>query len=106
MASLPTGSDKLLEIRTAYIDFSVKSKGRVAYRYPKRDSGASSLRVVGTDLEQINIPVESISEKYSDHTGIAFHEITLPPLFFEQTDYAITVRSRGGQTLTFVNGKP
>ena len=101
MASLPTGSDKLLEIRTAYIDFSVKSKGRVAYRYPKGDTGASSLRVVGTDIEQINIPVESISEKYSDHTGLAFHEITVPPLFFEQTDYAVTVRSRGGQTVTF-----
>ena len=101
MVSLPTGSDKLLEIRTAYIDFSVKSKGRVAYRYSERETGASSLKVGGTDLEQINIPVDSILEKYSDHTGIAFHEIMLPPLFFEQTDYALTIRARDGGALTF-----
>ena len=100
MALLPTGSDKLLEVRTAYIDFSVKSKGRVA-RYPEGDKGASSLKVVGMDIEQIHVPVERISEKYQDHTGNAFHEITLPPLFFEQTDYALTVRARNEEALTF-----
>ena len=101
MALLPTGSDKLLEIRTAYVDFSLKSKGRMVFRLPKGDSGNSSLRVVGMDIEQINVPVENISENYSDHTGMAFHEISLSPLLFEQTDYSLTIRSRNGKALTF-----
>ena len=101
MGLLHTGSDKLLEIRTAHIDFVIKSKGKMACPYPDKDTGSSTVKIAGIDIEQINIPEKNILEKYSVQEGVSFHEITLSPLFFEQTDYVMTIRSREGKTLKF-----
>ena len=101
MASLPTGSDKLLEIRTAYVDIVIKSKGRQSCCAGKSGTGASSLKVVGLDLEQVSVPVQDISEKYTDHEGLSIHEYRIEPLFFEQTDYVVTVRAKNVETLDF-----
>lgn len=100
MGSLPTGSDKLLEIHTAYVDLSLKTKGRGLHYY-EGDTGVSSLKVIGSDIEQISIPAENILEYYTGHEGVALHEITLSPLFFEQTDYILTINAKRGGALTF-----
>ncbi len=101
MDSLPTGSDRILEIRSAYADIVIKPKGRQRPGSQQSGSGSSSLRVFGADLESIRIPCQNISEEYPDHKGNAIHEIILAPLFFEQTDYNITIRARNGEVLEF-----
>ena len=90
MASLLTGSDKLLEIRTAHIDLIIKCKGRPTACTRKNGAASSSLRVIGADIKQISVPVQSIEEKYTDHKGIAVHEIGVLPLFFERKRQIMT----------------
>lgn len=100
MDSLPTGSDRILEIRSAYADLVIKPKGR-QISAPVSGAGSSSLRVFGADLEAIRIPGQNVSEDYTDHKGNAIHELKVFPLFFEQTDYNIMIRSRNGEALEF-----
>lgn len=101
MASHLTGSDKILEIRTAHIDLIIKCKGRPAVCTWETGAASSSLRVIGADLEQISVPVQNIAEKYAGHKGIAVHEFNVLPLFFEQTDYVVTIQSKNGEALQF-----
>ena len=101
MASLPTGSDKLLEIRTAYIDLIIKCKGKPAVCTWESGAASSSLLVSGIDIEKIGVPAQVIVEKYADHKGIADHKINVLPLFFEQTDYVVTIQSKNSETLQF-----
>ena len=96
MDLLPTGSDRLLEIRTTYVDLVIKSKGR-----RPQCEGASSLRVVGLDIKQISVPVLEITENYTQHEGVAVHEYSVAPLFFEQTDYEVTVRAKAEEQIEF-----
>ena len=100
MVSLPTGSDKLLDIRTANIEFVIKTKGKQAASAVK-DTGVSSLKVAGLNIERISIPAQEKAEEYSKHEGNAIHEFEVAPLFYEQTDYILTVRSRNGEPLEF-----
>ena len=101
MASLPTGSDKLLEIRTAYIDLIIKYKGKPVVCTWESGAASSSLLVSGIDIEKIGVPAQSIAEKYADHKGIADHKINVLPLFFEQTDYVVTIQSKNSEALQF-----
>ena len=59
------------------------------------------LKVVALNLEQVSIPTQSMVEQYADHKGVSIHDYLIQPLFFEQTDYIITIRAKGGQTLEF-----
>ena len=101
MASLLIGSDKLIEIRTAYVDVVVKTKGRQPQCTWKIDTGTSSLKVMAMDLKQVSVPVQDVAERYTDHKGIAFHEYCISPIFFEQTDYVVTIRSKNQEELSF-----
>ena len=101
MASLPTGSDKLLEIRTAYIDLIIKYKGKPAVCTWESGAASSSLLVSGIDIEKIGVPAQGFTEKYADHKGIADHKIDVLPLFFEQTDYVVTIQSKNNESLQF-----
>lgn len=101
MALLPTGSDRLAEIRTAYVDIVIKSKGKQIYGTAESDAESSSLKVVGLDLEQVSIPSRGKTEKYSDHRGLSVHEYWISPLFFEQTDYLVTIHAKNGEALEF-----
>lgn len=101
MALLPTGSDKLLEIRTANVDFVIKSKGKQTAGVIKNDTASSSLKVLAVDVERISIPCLEMSEEYRDHKGYAAHDFTIVPLFFEQTDYVLTIKARNGESLAF-----
>ena len=101
MASHLTGSEKLLEIRTAHIDLIIKCKGRPAVCTWEAGAASSSLRVYGADIKSISIPVQGIAENYADHKGIARHELCVLPLFFEQTDYVVTIQSKNGEPVQF-----
>lgn len=103
MASLLTGSDKCLEIRTACIDIVIKAKGKGRQTSIIDGIGvkSSSLKVVGVDLERISVPIQGIDETYSSCKGMSIHELPVNPLYFEQTDYVLTVRSRNGSKLEF-----
>lgn len=101
MASLPTGSDKLLEIRTANVDIVIKSKGKQTASVIKNDARSSSLKVVAVDVERISVPIQGVSEEYHDHAGYAAHDFMVEPLFFEQTDYVVTIKARNGEALEF-----
>lgn len=102
MDSLPTGSDKLLEIRSGNIYFVIKSKNPYPYtadtnifRQP------SELEVTGTDVTSVRIfgdekiPANSISD------GVSSYNICTSPLFFEQTDYEIVIRNTDGEPVSF-----
>ena len=101
MASHPTGSDKILDIRTAHVDFIIKCKGGQTVCTWETGAALSSLRVVGADINEISVPVQGIAEKYADHMGMAVHEFSILPLFYEQTDYVVTVQSKDGEPLQF-----
>lgn len=101
MDSLPIGSDTLLSIRTSRIDFIIKSKGKAKPLAVDPNGERSALRIVGVDVEGIRITQQGISETYKDNSGISIHEINVSPLFFEQTDYVITIKSRDGSRLEF-----
>lgn len=106
MVSLPTGSDKLLEIRTASVDIVIKSKGKQTQSVNKNDAKSSSLKVVAMDVIRIAVPVQGLSEEYHDHTGYAVHDFRVEPLFFEQTDYVVTIKARHGEALEFQSNSP
>lgn len=101
MASLPTGSDRLLEIRTAKVDMVIKSKGKQMQSAIETGMRSSSLRVVAENVERINVPLHEMSEEYHEHEGVAVHEIKVAPLFFEQTDYVVTIKARNNEQLIF-----
>ena len=101
MASHLTGSEKLLEIRTAHIDLIIKCKGRPAVCTWEAGAASSSLRVYGADIKSISIPVQGIAEKHTDHKGFIQHELSVLPLFIEQTDYVVTIQSKNGEPVQF-----
>ena len=101
MASHPTGSDKLLEIRTAHVDFIIKCKGRPAVCTWESGAASSSLQVIGADLNAVSVPAQGIAEKISGHQSRAIYECNVLPLFFEQTDYVVTIQSKNGEPLQF-----
>ena len=93
MVLLPTGSNKILEVHTSEINIVIKTK--------KAWSGISTQKISsviidGNHIKQINIlAVESDTECKGAEFGR--YEIAAPPLFFEQTDYEIIIRSMNGQ---------
>lgn len=101
MALLPTGSDRLLEIRTEIIDVVIKSKGKRTAGAWQKGAGSSSLRVVARNLERVSIPSLEMVEQYTDHRGVSVHDYRIQPLFFEQTDYIVTIQAKGRQALEF-----
>ena len=101
MALPPTGSDRLLEIRTEFIDLVIKSKGKQNAGLWQEGAGASSLKVVARNLKRVSIPAQKMTEQYTDHKGVSVHDYHVSPLFFEQTDYIITIQAKAGETLEF-----
>lgn len=106
MASLPTGSDKLLEIRTANVDIVIKTKGKQIQSIITNDARSSSLKVVAVDVERISVPFQGMSEEYHDHAGYAVHDFMVEPLLFEQTDYVVTIKARNAEVLEFQSNSP
>lgn len=101
MGLLPTGSDKLLEIQSGNIHVVMKSKNP----HPNLTNKSilqqpSELRVTGANITSVRIFGE---EKIADHNGIisaSSYSIHTSPLFFEQTDYEIIVKSTDGKSVS------
>ena len=101
MDSLPTGSDKLLEIQSGNIYVVIKSKNP----HPNLTNKSillqpSELRVTGVNVTSVKIFGEEKIAAGNGAVGASFYNIHTSPLFFEQTDYEIIVRSKDGKTVS------
>ena len=101
MGSLPTGSDKLLEIQSGNTYVVIKSKNP----HPNLTNAGilrqpSELRVTGVDVHSIRIFGEEKLAAGNGAVGASFYSIPTFPLFFEQTDYEILVRSKDGKSVS------
>ena len=102
MGSLPTGSNKLLEIKTGNIYVVIKSKNP----YPNLTNKSimeqpSELRIMGADIKSVKVFGD---EKIASDNGVinaAFYSIKTFPLFFEQADYEIIIKSIDGKSVSF-----
>ncbi len=89
MALLHTGSNKILEINTSEVNIVIKSK--------KNWEGVtldqlSSVVINGSHIKKINIEAANVKYDYEEENA-ALYNISVPPIFFEQTDYEIVVNS-------------
>ena len=101
MGSLPTGSDKLLEIQSGETYVVIKSKNP----HPNLTNKSilqqpSELRVTGTDVTSVKIFGEEKIAADNGAVGASFYNIHTSPLFFEQTDYEVIVKSRDGKSVS------
>ena len=94
MDSLPTGSNKLLEITTGNIQVVIKSKkDHPSVTNKSFLQQTSELRATGTDVQSIKILGEEKALIDNNNLSASFCSIKTCPLFFEQTDYEIIVQS-------------
>ena len=101
MGSLPTGSDKLLEIQSGETYVVIKSKNP----HPNLTNKSilqqpSELRVTGVDVNSVKIFGEEKMAADNGAVGASFYSIHTSPLFFEQTDYEVIVKSRDGKSVS------
>ncbi len=101
MDSLPTGSNKLLEIQSGNIYVVIKSKNP----HPNLTNlnilrQPSELRVTGVNVGSIRIFGEEKVAPGNGAIGASNYSIPTPPLFFEQTDYEIIIRSKDGKSVS------
>lgn len=102
MALLPIGSDKLLEIRTDKVNVVIKSKKKITV-LPSNEARSSSLAINGYNIERVKIENQGIEELYQDTKGYSVQQLSVSPLFFEQTDYELIIKSRNNETVSFWN---
>ena len=102
MAILPTGSDKLLEIRTDKVNVVIKSKKKITV-LPSNEARSSSLEINGYNIERVKIENQGIEELYQDTKGYSVQQLSVSPLFFEQTDYELIIKSRNHESVSFWN---
>lgn len=101
MALLPTGSDKLLEIQSGNIYVVIKSKNPHPNLTNKSILQQSSeLRVTGVNVNSVKIFGEEKIAANNDAIGASSYNIYTSPLFFEQTDYEIIVKSSDGKSVS------
>ncbi len=100
MGSLPTGSDKLLEIQSGNIHVVIKSKNP----HPNLTNESflqqpSELRLTGANVNSVRIFGEEKVASDNGAIGASSYSIRTSPLFFEQTDYEIIVKSTDGKSV-------
>ena len=101
MASLPIGSNKILEVHTKSVSLVIKSKKTQAFVDESLVmSQNSSIGITTATLEKVKIDCCNIEETYEE-TQKACVSIPVCPLFFEQTDYEVVVQSRDGKSVSF-----
>ena len=101
MGSRPTGSDKLLEIRSGNIHVVIKSKNL----HPNLINQSilkqpSDLRVTGVDVSSVKILGEEKLATDNGAIGASSYTLHTSPLFFEQTDYEVIVKSTDGKSVS------
>lgn len=102
MALLPTGSDKLLEIRTDKVNVVIKSKKKITV-LSSNEARYSSLAINGYNIERVKIESQEIEELYQDTKEYSVQKLSVSPLFFEQTDYELIIKSRNHESVSFWN---
>ena len=101
MDSLPTGSDKLLELRAGNIYVVIKSKNP----HPRLSGDRilqqnSEIRISGMQVSSVKIWGAEKIPADNGKLNASFYAFSVAPLFFEQTDYEILVRSRDGKPVS------
>ncbi len=99
MALLPTGSDKLIEITTEKLNVVIKSRKNWQGDISNR---SSSLVLDGRRIKEVNLWALEDSIECED-LNYAHYDFEIPPIFFEQTDYEIIIKSNDGSELSFWN---
>lgn len=99
MALLPTGSNKVLEIHSFEVDIVIKEKKARLGSTREQDS---TLLVSGERIDRIYIPALE-KDIECEEAEFGSYEIGVPPLFFEQTDYELIIKSRNGGKAAFWN---
>ncbi len=95
MASLHTGSDKILEIRSTDLYVTLKSKN-TRRSFAGTSEKISNVTVSGNGIEYLRI----LGEEAAGEGGLfaVSYSVPVEPLFFEQSDYELIVESRNGQS--------
>lgn len=102
MASLPIGSNKILEIQSGNIHVVIKSKTHhPTITYDVISEANSSIRVTGLDVKSVKIYGDEKIADNGDAVSASSQSFTVYPMFFEQTDYEIVIQGEKGDNLSF-----
>lgn len=93
----PTGSDRLLEVKTDCVTFMIKGKRRAYGGAGEKEN--SILVVKGVNVKDILVNGQSTIVDKQD--GATIRQIQISPMFFEQTYYEIIVQSICGNEVSF-----
>ena len=101
MDLLPTGSNKLLEIQSGNIYVVIKSKNP----HPNLTNKSilqqpSELRITGVGVNSVKIFGKEKIATDNGAIGASSYTVRTSPLFFEQTDYEIIVKSTDGKSVS------
>ena len=100
MASLPSGSNKILEVHTESVSIVIKSKKTQVFIDPETImSQDSTVDIKAVNLRRIKIETCDVNTDYE--SSQANVSIPVKPLFFEQTDYEIVIQSKDGKPVKF-----
>ena len=106
MASLPIGSNKILEVHTNSVSLVIKSKKKQAFVDESLVmSQNSSIDVTASRLERVKVDSYEVDNIYDESIN-SIVNIVVPPLFFEQTDYEIVVQSKDGKSVSCWHENP
>ena len=106
MASLPTGSNKILEVHTESVSVVIKSKKSQVFIDPDAImSQDSTVDITAINLRRVKIYPCDIDADYESSSQSCV-QLAVAPLFFEQTDYEIVIQSKDGKAVTFWHENP
>ena len=106
MALLPIGSNKILEVHTESVSIVIKSKKSQVFIDPDTImSQDSTVDITAVNLRRVKIDSCDIDADYESSSQSCV-QLTVPPLFFEQTDYEIVIQSKDDKAVTFWHENP
>ena len=106
MASLPSGSNKILEVHTESVSIVIKSKkSQVFIDTDAIMSQDSTVDITAVNLRRVKVESCDIDADY-DSSSQSCIQLVVSPLFFEQTDYEIVIQSKDGKAVTFWHENP
>ena len=106
MASLPSGSNKILEVHTESVSIVIKSKKtQVFIDTDAIMSQDSTVDITAVNLRRVKVESCDMDADY-DSSSQSCIQLAVSPLFFEQTDYEIVIQSKDGKAVTFWHENP
>ena len=101
MDLLPTGSNKILEIQSGNIYIVIKSKN-LHPNILNKDilTQPSNIHVFGLGIKNIKIFGNEKIAADNDGVSASSHKYPTFPLFFEQTDYEVVIKSEDGEPVS------